>query len=183
MTAPPEPGVEIAAARSTTRQKRDDARCETTQNAVHPSNPEGDPTMRFMMIVKASEESEAGAMPTERELADMTRFNEELAEAGALVAGEGLHPSSTGARVTFAGGTPTVTDGPFAETKELIAGFWIIEAGSREEALAWAKKVPFVDGEIEVRQVFDAADFGEAFTPELQQREEQLRAQIAAEHG
>jgi hypothetical protein len=139
--------------------------------------------MRFMMIVKANEESEAGAMPTERELAEMTQFNEELANAGALVAGEGLHPSADGVRVTFTGGTPTVTDGPFAETKELIAGFWIIEVGSREEALTWAKKVPFVEGEIEVRQVFGAEDFGEAFTPELQEREEQLRAQIAAQHG
>jgi hypothetical protein len=139
--------------------------------------------MRFMMIVKASPESESGAMPTEQEIAEMTVFNEQLASAGALLAGEGLHPSSSGARVTFAGGTPTVTEGPFAATEELIAGFWIIQAASREEALEWAKRVPFRDGQVELRRIFDDADFGDALTPELQQREEQLRAQIAAQHA
>jgi hypothetical protein len=139
--------------------------------------------MRFMMLVKADPESEAGAMPTEKELADMTEFNEELVKAGALVAGEGLHPSSKGVRITFSGGKPTVTDGPFTETKELVAGFWIIEVGSREEALEWAKRAPFVNGEIELRQILEAADFGEAFTPELQEKEEQMRVQIAERHG
>jgi hypothetical protein len=139
--------------------------------------------MRFMMLVKADPESEAGAMPTEKELADMTEFNEELVKAGALVAGEGLHPSSKGVRITFSGGRPTVTDGPFTETKELVAGFWIIEVGSREEALEWAKRAPFVNGEIELRQILEAADFGEAFTPELQEKEEQMRVQIAERHG
>jgi hypothetical protein len=140
-------------------------------------------SMRFMMIVKASAESEAGVMPTERELAEMTEYNEALGSAGMLVAGEGLHPSSRGARVDFSGGVPTVTDGPFAETKELIAGFWIIEAASYEDALAWAKRVPFREGQVELRKIFEAADFGEALTPELYAREEALREQSAAQHG
>jgi hypothetical protein len=139
--------------------------------------------MRFMMLVHATRDSEAGTMPTEQELADMTRYNEELAAAGVLVAGEGLHPSSNGARITFSGGVPAITDGPFAETKELIAGFWIIETASREEALEWAKKVPFAEGQVELRKVFEAADFGEAFTPGLQQREEEIRARVAARPG
>jgi hypothetical protein len=137
--------------------------------------------MRFMMIVKANQDSEAGVLPTEQELAEMGKYNEELVKAGVLLAGEGLHPSSKGARVTFSAGKPTVTDGPFAETKELIAGFWLIQVKSREEALEWARRVPFQEGEIEIRQVFEADDFGAEFTPELREQEDRLRAQIAAQ--
>lgn len=136
--------------------------------------------MRFMMIVRADEKTEAGVMPTEQELAEMGRYNEELVKAGILLAGEGLHPSSRGARVVFAGGEPTVVDGPFAETKELIAGYWLIQVKSREEAVEWARRVPFQDGVIELRQVFEAEDFGAEFTPELREQEERLRAQIAS---
>ncbi len=137
--------------------------------------------MRFMMIVKASSDSEAGALPSEHELATMGQYNEELVKAGAMLAGEGLHPSSKGARVNFSNGKPTVTDGPFAETKELIAGFWLIQAKSWKEALDWAKRVPFREGEVELRQVFEADDFGDAFTPELREQEERLRSEIAAQ--
>ena len=118
--------------------------------------------MRFMLIVKASPESEAGVLPTEKELADMGRFNEEMVKAGVMLAGEGLQASSKGARVRFAGGKPTVTDGPFTESKELVAGFWLIQAKSKAEAVEWARRVPFVDGEIEVRQIFELEDFGES---------------------
>ena len=137
--------------------------------------------MRFMMIVRANADSEAGKLPTTEELAAMGRYNEELAGAGVMLAGEGLQPSSKGALVSFSKGTPTVTDGPFTETKELIAGFWIIQVRSREEALEWARRVPFQEGEIEVRQVFEADDFGEAFTPELREAEERLRAQTGGQ--
>ncbi|CAN5436839.1 YciI family protein [soil metagenome] len=137
--------------------------------------------MRFMMIVKANQDSEAGVLPTEQELAEMGKYNEELVKAGVLLAGEGLHPSSKGARVTFSGGRPTVTDGPLAETKELIAGFWLIQVKSREEALEWARRVPFQEGEIEIRQVFEADDFGAEFTPELREQEDRLRAHLAAQ--
>ena len=116
--------------------------------------------MRFMMIVKASKESEAGVLPTEKELADMAKYNEELLKAGILLAGEGLQASSKGARVRYSGAKRTVIDGPFAEAKELIAGFWLIQAKSKEEALEWARRVPFVDGEVEVRQLFELEDFG-----------------------
>ena len=116
--------------------------------------------MRFMMIVKASKESEAGVLPTEKELADMAKYNEELLKSGVLLAGEGLQASSKGARVRYAGAKRTVIDGPFAEAKELIAGFWLIQAKSMEEALEWARRVPFDDGEVEVRQVFELEDFG-----------------------
>jgi hypothetical protein len=116
--------------------------------------------MRFMMIVKASKESEAGVLPTEKELADMAKYNEELLKAGVLLAGEGLQASSKGARVRYSGAKRTVIDGPFAEAKELIAGFWLIQAKSKEEALEWARRVPFDDGEVEVRQVFELEDFG-----------------------
>jgi hypothetical protein len=136
--------------------------------------------MRFMMIVKASAESEAGAMPSEQELAEMGEFNEELVKAGIMLAGEGLHPSSKGARVQFSGSKRTVTDGPFGEAKELIAGFWLIQVRSRDEAIEWAKRVPFREGEIEIRQVFEAEDFGPEFTPELREQEERLRAQLGA---
>jgi len=117
--------------------------------------------MRFMLIVKASKESEAGVLPTEKELADMGKFNEQMVKNGMMLAGEGLQASSKGARITFKGGKPTVVDGPFAETKELVAGFWLIQAKSREEAVEWARRAPFVDGQIEVRQVFELEDFGQ----------------------
>ncbi|MCU1668150.1 MAG: YCII-related protein [Blastococcus sp.] len=139
--------------------------------------------MRFMVIVKANEDSENGVMPTERDLAEMGRFNEELVKAGVLLAGEGLHPSSKGVRVRFdTDGNTTVVDGPFAETKELIAGFWILEVSSREEVLEWVRKAPFRNDEIEVRQVFSADDFGDALTPELREQEESQRARATAQH-
>jgi len=117
--------------------------------------------MRFMLIVKASKESEAGVLPTAKELAEMGKFNEQMVKNGMMLAGEGLQASSKGARVTFKGGKPTVVDGPFAETKELVAGFWLIQAKSKEEAVEWARRVPFVDGQVEVRQVFELEDFGQ----------------------
>jgi hypothetical protein len=116
--------------------------------------------MRFMMMVKADNDSEAGVLPDEKMLADMAKFNEEMVKAGVMLAGEGLQASSKGARVTFANGKPKVTDGPFSETKELVAGFWLVQVKSKEEAVEWAKRVPFVDGEIEIRQIFELEDFG-----------------------
>jgi hypothetical protein len=132
--------------------------------------------MRFMMIVKASKESEAGGLPTEQQLADMAKYNEQLAASGALLAGEGLQASSKGARVRYAGSKRTVIDGPFAEAKELIAGFWLIQVKSKAEAIEWAQRVPFEDGEVEIRQVFELEDFGPG---EAIQRHAQLRDQIA----
>src|SRR5437016_5983641 len=144
--------------------------------------PEGDTTMRFMVIVKASKESEAGVMPSEQLLTEMGKFNEELTNAGVMLAGEGLHPSSKGARVKFSGGQRTVTDGPFPETKELIAGYWLWQVKSKEEAIDWLKRAPFDGGtEVELRQVFEAEDFGESFTPELRKQEEHIRAQVSAQ--
>ena len=134
--------------------------------------------MRVMAIVKANEASEAGKMPSEELLAAMGKFNEEMVEAGVMLAGEGLHPSSKGARVSFGGGERTVTDGPFTETKELIAGFWLMQVDSFEEAVEWIKRCPDPHdegGEIEIRQVFEAEDFGEEFTPELREQEERIR--------
>jgi hypothetical protein len=141
--------------------------------------------MRFMLIVKASPDSEAGVLPSTEQLAAMGKFNEELVKAGVMLAGEGLHPSSRGKRVRFEGATRTVIDGPFSETKELIAGFWLVQMKSMEEAIEWVKRVPTFDGgaEIEIRQVFEAEDFGEAFTPELREQEERLRAQSGALGG
>ncbi|HKY70765.1 MAG TPA: YciI family protein [Nitrospira sp.] len=139
--------------------------------------------MRFMIIVKASKDSEAGIMPSEKLLAEMGTFNEELANAGVLLAGEGLHPTSKGARVKFSGNTRTVVDGPFTETKELIAGFWLWKVNSKEEAIEWVKRCPNPhngESEIEIRQVFEAEDFGAEFTPELRAQEERVRAK--AEH-
>jgi hypothetical protein len=140
--------------------------------------------MRFMIIVKASKDSEAGVMPSTELLTEMGRYNEELAKSGVLLAGEGLQPSSKGARVKFAGSKRIVTDGPFAETKELIAGFWLIQVKSKAEAIEWVKRapnpMPGTESEIEIRQVFEADDFGEALTPELKQAEEKLRAQAGA---
>ena len=133
--------------------------------------------MRFAILVKATKASEAGVLPTEQELAEMGKFNEELVKAGVMQAGEGLQASSKGARIRFDGAKRTVSDGPFAETKELVAGFWIWQVKSKEEALEWARRIPFREGEVEIRQVFEAEDFGEAFTPELREQEERLRAQ------
>ncbi|HUF11588.1 MAG TPA: YciI family protein [Longimicrobiales bacterium] len=136
--------------------------------------------MRFMAIVKASEESEAGRLPTEQELREMGQFNEELVKAGIMLAGEGLQPSSKGVRIRYDGKKKTVIDGPFAETKELIAGFWILQAKSREEVIEWLKRAPFREGEVEIRQVFEDDDFGDEFTPELREQEARIRAQAAA---
>jgi AraC family transcriptional regulator len=136
--------------------------------------------MRFMILIKATKDSEAGVMPSERLLTEMGQFNEELVKAGVMLAGEGLHPTSKGARVRFSGGQRTVTDGPFAETKELIAGYWLWQCKSKEEAIEWVKRCPNPyneDGEVEIRQVFEAEDFGAEFTPELRRQEASIRAQ------
>ncbi|HYD94441.1 MAG TPA: YciI family protein [Noviherbaspirillum sp.] len=138
--------------------------------------------MRFMILIKADQNSEAGVMPSEELLTEMGRFNEELAKAGVLLAGEGLHPSAKGARVRFSGADRKVIDGPFAETKELIAGFWIWKCASLAEAIDWVKRCPNPmpgESEIEIRQVFEAEDFGDALTPELRAQEERLRAQVS----
>jgi hypothetical protein len=138
--------------------------------------------MRFMILIKASKESEAGVLPSEQLLTEMGQFNEELVKAGVMLAGEGLQPSSKGARVKFAGAKRTVVDGPFAETKELIAGFWLWQVKSIDEALEWVKRIPNptgVEGEVEIRQVFEADDFGANLTPEARKREERLRSQAA----
>jgi hypothetical protein len=137
--------------------------------------------MRFMVLVKANKDTEAGVLPDEKLLTEMGKYNEELAKAGVLLAGEGLHPSSKGARVKFSGAKRTVIDGPFPETKELIAGFWLWQVKSKEEAIEWVKRCPNPTGaeaEIEIRQVFEAEDFGPALTPELREAEERLRAQV-----
>lgn len=135
--------------------------------------------MRVMVIVKANKDSEAGILPSEEMLAAMGKYNEELVKAGVMLAGEGLHPSSKGKRVTFSGGKKSVSDGPFAETKELIAGFWLWQVKNMEEAVEWLKRAPFDGGaEVEIRPVFEADDFGQEFTPELRAQEERLRAEI-----
>lgn len=131
--------------------------------------------MRVMVIVKASEETERGVLPTTEELAEMGRFNEQLVDAGVMLMGEGLHDSSKGKRVRFSGTDTTVLDGPFAETKELVAGFWIWQVASMDEALEWIRRAPFRTGEVELRRVFEAEDFGDNLTPELQEREAALR--------
>ena len=139
--------------------------------------------MRFMVMVKANKDSEAGALPDEKLIAEMGNFNEQLVKAGVLLAAEGLHPSSKGARVRFSGAKRTVIDGPFAETKELVAGFWLWQVKSREEAIEWVKRCPNPfpgESEIEIRQVYEAEDFGAEFTPELRAQEERLRAEVAA---
>jgi len=138
--------------------------------------------MRFMVMVKATKESEEGQMPSEQLLADMGKFNEELVKAGIMLDGEGLHPSSKGARVRFSGDKRTVIDGPFSETKELVAGYWLWQVKSREEAIEWVKRCPNPmegESEIEIRQVFEAEDFGAEFTPELREQEERIRAEAA----
>jgi hypothetical protein len=139
--------------------------------------------MRFMVLVKATKDSEAGILPDQRLFTEMGKYNEALVKAGVLLAAEGLHPSSQGARVRFSGSKRTVIDGPFTETKELIAGYWLWQVKSKEEAIEWVKRCPNptgAEGEIEIRQVFEAEDFGAAFTPELREQEERLRAQMAA---
>jgi hypothetical protein len=140
--------------------------------------------MRFMVMVKATKESEAGVLPSQELLTEMGKYNEELVKAGVMLAGEGLQPSSKGARVRFSGDKRTVIDGPFSETKELVAGFWLIQAKSKEEAIEWVKRcpnpMPGTESEIEIRQVFEAEDFGAEFTPELREQEERLRAEVAA---
>jgi hypothetical protein len=137
--------------------------------------------MRFMVLVKATSDSEAGVLPDEKLFTEMGKFNEELVKAGVLLAAEGLHPTSKGARVRFSGGKRTVIDGPFTETKELIAGFWLWQVKSKEEAIEWVKRCPNptgAEGEIEIRQVFEPEDFGAEFTPELRGQDERLRAQV-----
>lgn len=139
--------------------------------------------MRFIVLIKANKETEAGVMPSQQLLTEMMKYNEELVNAGVMLAGEGLHPSSKGARVKYANGKFTVTDGPFAETKELIAGFWMWQCKSLEDAVAWAKRMPNPhneEGQVEIRQIFDMEDFGAALTPELKEQEARLRAQTAA---
>ena len=134
--------------------------------------------MRFIVFVKADARSEAGVLPTETDLSAMTSYNEELVRAGIMLAGEGLQPSAKGARVRFDKTSKTVIDGPFSETKELIAGFWILQCKSLEECIEWLKRAPFEDGEVEIRQIFEAPDFGDALTPELQQREARIGEQM-----
>jgi hypothetical protein len=139
--------------------------------------------MRFMLLVKANDDTEAGVMPSEQLLTEMGKYNEEMVKAGVLLDGEGLHPSSNGARVKFSGKERTVTDGPFTETKELIAGYWLIQVKSKEEAIEWVKRCPNPtegESEIEIRQVFEADDFGDEFTPELREQEQRIRAQAEA---
>ena len=137
--------------------------------------------MRVIVLVKANKDSEAGIMPTEKILTEMGKFNEELVKAGVMLAGEGLHPSSKAKRIKFSGGKQTITDGPFTETKELVAGFWLWQVRSMEEAVEWVKRSPFDGGaEVEIRPVFEAEDFGAEFTPELREREERLRKEVAA---
>jgi hypothetical protein len=139
--------------------------------------------MRVMVIVKADKDSEAGVLPSRELLAEMGKYNEELAKAGVMLAGEGLQASSKGARVKFSGTKRTVIDGPFAETKELVAGFWLWQVRSMDEAIEWLKRAPFRDGEVEIRQVFEADDFGPEFTPELREQEERIRQMGAALGG
>ncbi|HEV7367158.1 MAG TPA: YciI family protein [Gemmatimonadales bacterium] len=140
----------------------------------------GDMTMRCIVLVKANKDSEAGVLPSQKMLTDMGKFNEELVKAGVMLAGEGLQASSKGARVRFSGSKRTVIDGPFAETKELVAGFWIWQVKSRAEAIEWLKRAPFEEGEVEIRQIFEAEDFGDRLTPELREQEERIRTKTAA---
>jgi hypothetical protein len=154
-----------------------------TGKEILQQNQKGEMPMRFMIIVKATMDSEAGVMPSEQLLTEMGKFNEELMKAGIMLAGDGLHPSSKGARVRFSGKQRTVVDGPFAETKELIAGFWLWKVNSKEEAIEWVKRCPNPhagESEIEIRQVFEAEDFGTEFTPELREQEERLRKNLSS---
>ena len=139
-------------------------------------------SMRFMVLVKANNDTEKGVLPDEKALAEMGKYNDELIKAGVMLAGEGLHPSAKGARIRFSGSKRTVTDGPFSETKELVAGFWLWQVRSRDEAIEWLKRAPFKDNEeVELRQVFEAEDFGAAYTPELRAQEDRQRAAVAAQ--
>jgi hypothetical protein len=155
------------------------------EGGINPANGnEKENPMRVMVIVKASEDSEAGKLPSTEELAEMGKFNEELVKAGVMLAGEGLQASSKGARLRYdADGSSTVTDGPFAETKELVAGFWILQVRDMEEAKEWMSRAPFRDGEIEIRQVFETEDFGDAATPELREQEDRLRSEVEQQNG
>jgi hypothetical protein len=134
--------------------------------------------MRFLVMVKASPESEAGQLPSTEIIGEMQAYNEELVRSGVMLAGEGLHPSSKGARIDYTGSKRSVTDGPFAEAKELVAGFWLIQARSLEEAVEWLKRAPFQEGQVEIRQIFETEDFAEVLTPEQREKEAQLRAQV-----
>ncbi len=136
--------------------------------------------MRVLVLVKATADSEAGVMPSEKELTEMGQFNQELVDAGVMLSGEGLHPSTRAKRVRFTGKSREVIDGPFAETKELVAGFWMWQVKSMDEAMEWVMRSPFQDGELEIRPVFEAEDFGEALTPELREQEDRMREQVAA---
>jgi hypothetical protein len=139
--------------------------------------------MRFIVLVKADKDSEAGVLPDEKLFREMGQFNEELSKAGIMLAAEGLHPSSKGVRVRFSGNKRTVIDGPFTETKELVAGFWLWQCRSKEEAIEWLKRAPFREGEVEIRQVYEVDEFGPGFTPELREQEERIRREIAARSG
>src|SRR5205807_8575483 len=158
-------------------------RTSTSGSSASNHQPEGNTAMKFMVIVKATKDSEAGVMLDQQLLTEMGKYNEELVKAGVMLAGEGLHPSSKGARVKFSGDRRSVIDGPFTETKELIAGFWLIQAKSRDEAIEWVKRapnpMPGTEGEIEIRQVFENEDFGDEFTPEQREREDRLRDQLS----
>ena len=138
--------------------------------------------MRFMMMIKATEQTEAGVLPSEEEFAAMEKYNEQMVESGILLAGDGLQPSSKGARVSYSGSKRTVTDGPFTEAKELVAGDCLVELTSLEDAIEWAKRAPLQDGEVEIRQVFESEDFGENMTPELREQEDRLREKIASQN-
>jgi hypothetical protein len=160
--------------------KNEELRMKNESSEMKNFKPQGDTTMRVMVIVKATKDSEAGVMPSQQLLTEMMKFNEELAKAGILLAADGLHPSSKGARVRFGGKNRTAIDGPFAETKELIAGYWIWRVKSLAEAIEWVKRCPNPHnepGEIEIRPLFDAADFGEALTPELKEQEKRIAAE------
>lgn len=139
--------------------------------------------MRFVVLVKANEQSEAGVMPTEQELTEMGSFNEELVKAGVMLAGEGLYPSSKGVRIDYSGPTQRVIDGPFAEAKELVAGFWILQARNQDEVIDWLKRAPFAEGQVEIRQIFEADDFGEAMTSELREADDRMRREIEQRGG
>jgi hypothetical protein len=175
------PDVDLAGRRSTSDQNQEDERGILVPRTNHDSKLTRGDAMKFMVIVKATKESEAGVMPSRELLEAMGKYNEELVKAGVMLAGEGLHPSSKGVRVKFSGDKRTVVDGPFTETKELIAGFWIMQVRSKDEVIEWVKRCPNPmqgESEIEIRQVFEADDFGETLTPELREQEERLRAQV-----
>jgi len=149
------------------------------ESSRHEPKIESEQAMRFIVMVKATKDSEAGVLPSKEQLREMGQFNDELVKAGVMLAGEGLQDSSKGARITYSGTKRTVRDGPFTETKELVAGYWIWQVKNKAEALEWAKRIPFQDGEVEIRQVFEAEDFGAELTPELREQEERQRAAIA----